>query len=160
RIYRKIAEIEHRARIAEQMGVKNLPTHMDSRLVVNKINESYIAKEPGMIQYLEKVKMLASCFKKFTIKQVPRSENKKADALSKIASTSFQEILNQAKETLLAKRKKARAVWLKSRRYDVIDRVLNKKSFLKPWLWCVRPLQGRANGSKKPSNTYGLPPSG
>nr|GEU53465.1 hypothetical protein [Tanacetum cinerariifolium] len=32
-----------------------------------------------------KVKMLANSFKKFSIKQVPRSENKKADALSKIA---------------------------------------------------------------------------
>ncbi|GJY37181.1 reverse transcriptase domain-containing protein [Tanacetum coccineum] len=76
-------------RIAEQIGVKNLQTHVDSRLAANQINESYTAKEPGMIQYLEKVKTLASSFRKFLIKQVPRSENKKADALSKIASTSF-----------------------------------------------------------------------
>ncbi|GKE57672.1 reverse transcriptase domain-containing protein, partial [Tanacetum coccineum] len=71
------------------MGVKNLQTNVDSRLVANQVNGSYIAKEPGMIQYLEKVKTLSSNFKKFSIKQVPRSENKKADALSKIASTSF-----------------------------------------------------------------------
>nr|GEZ90161.1 reverse transcriptase domain-containing protein [Tanacetum cinerariifolium] len=57
-------------RIAEQTGVKNLQTHVDSRLVANQINGSYIAKEPGMIQYLEKVKMLANSFKKFSIKQV------------------------------------------------------------------------------------------
>ncbi|GJZ49367.1 reverse transcriptase domain-containing protein [Tanacetum coccineum] len=43
----------------------------------------------GMIQYLNKVKTLARSFREFSIKQVPRSENKKADALSKIASTSF-----------------------------------------------------------------------
>ncbi|GJW31354.1 reverse transcriptase domain-containing protein [Tanacetum coccineum] len=48
-----------------------------------------------MIQYLEKVKTLASSFKKFSIKQVPRSENKKADALSKIASTSFAHLTKQ-----------------------------------------------------------------
>ncbi|GKA06070.1 reverse transcriptase domain-containing protein [Tanacetum coccineum] len=54
-----------------------------------------IAKELGMIQYLEKVKTLASSFKKFSIKQVPRSENKKADALSKIASTSFAHLTKQ-----------------------------------------------------------------
>nr|GEW43852.1 reverse transcriptase domain-containing protein [Tanacetum cinerariifolium] len=48
-------------RIAEQMGVKNLQKNVDSRLVANQVNET----------------------------QVPRSENKKADALSKIASTSF-----------------------------------------------------------------------
>ena len=31
----------------------------------------------------------------FTIKQVPRSENRKADALSKIASTSFAHLSKQ-----------------------------------------------------------------
>ncbi|GKA64655.1 reverse transcriptase domain-containing protein [Tanacetum coccineum] len=41
-------------RIAEQMGVKNLQANVDSRLVANQVNGTYIAKEPGMIQYLEK----------------------------------------------------------------------------------------------------------
>ncbi|GJV63034.1 reverse transcriptase domain-containing protein [Tanacetum coccineum] len=53
------------------------------------------AKESGMVQYLEKVKTLASNFKEFSIKQVPRSENKKADALSKIASISFAHLSKQ-----------------------------------------------------------------
>ncbi|GJU46091.1 reverse transcriptase domain-containing protein [Tanacetum coccineum] len=66
-------------RIAEQMGIKNLQANMESRLVANQVNGSYIAKESGMIHYLEKVKTLASSFKKFSIKRVPRSENKKAD---------------------------------------------------------------------------------
>ncbi|GKA52582.1 reverse transcriptase domain-containing protein [Tanacetum coccineum] len=79
-------------RIAEQMGVKNLQAHVDSRLVANQVNGSYVAKESGMIQYLNKVKTLARSFREFSIKQVPRSENKKADALSKIASTSFAHI--------------------------------------------------------------------
>ncbi|GJU28264.1 reverse transcriptase domain-containing protein [Tanacetum coccineum] len=82
-------------RIAEQMGLKNLQANVDSRLVANQVNGSYIAKEPGMIQYLEKVKILSSSFKKFSIKQVPRSENIKADALSKIASTSFGHLTKQ-----------------------------------------------------------------
>ncbi|GJW38899.1 reverse transcriptase domain-containing protein [Tanacetum coccineum] len=76
-------------KIAEQIGVKNLQASVDSCLVDNQINGSYIAKEPVMILYLEKVKTLSDSFKKFSIKQVPRSENKKADALSKITSTSF-----------------------------------------------------------------------
>ncbi|GJV21757.1 reverse transcriptase domain-containing protein [Tanacetum coccineum] len=76
-------------RIAEQMGVKNLQANVDSWLVDNQVNGSYVAKESGMVQYLEKVKWLTSNFKEFSIKQVPRSKNKKADALSKIASTSF-----------------------------------------------------------------------
>ncbi|GJZ99868.1 reverse transcriptase domain-containing protein [Tanacetum coccineum] len=59
-------------RIAEQMGVNNLQENVDSRLVANQ-----------------------SSFKAFTIKQIPRSENKKADALSKIPSTSFARLSKQ-----------------------------------------------------------------
>ncbi|GJR02649.1 reverse transcriptase domain-containing protein [Tanacetum coccineum] len=55
-------------RITEQMGIQNLQTNVDSRLVANQVNGSYIAKESGMVQYLEKVKALASSFKKFSIK--------------------------------------------------------------------------------------------
>ncbi|GKE00714.1 reverse transcriptase domain-containing protein [Tanacetum coccineum] len=59
-------------RIAEQMGVKNLQANADSRLVANQVNGSYVAKE-----------------------SVPWSENKKTDALSKIASTSFAHLSKQ-----------------------------------------------------------------
>ncbi|GJR89907.1 reverse transcriptase domain-containing protein [Tanacetum coccineum] len=69
--------------------------NVDSRLVANQVNGSYIAKESGMVQYLNKVKTLARSFKEFSIKQIPRSENKKADALSKIASTSFAHLNKQ-----------------------------------------------------------------
>ncbi|GKB45318.1 reverse transcriptase domain-containing protein, partial [Tanacetum coccineum] len=56
-------------RIAEQMGVKNLQANVDSRLVANQVNGSYVAKDSGM--------------------------NKKADALSKIESTSFAHLRKQ-----------------------------------------------------------------
>nr|GEV65699.1 reverse transcriptase domain-containing protein [Tanacetum cinerariifolium] len=82
-------------RIAEQIGVKNLQANVDSKIVANQVNGTYVAKEPGMIKYLEKVKNLASAFKEFSIKQVPRGENKKADALSKMASTSFAHLSKQ-----------------------------------------------------------------
>ncbi|GKE55921.1 reverse transcriptase domain-containing protein, partial [Tanacetum coccineum] len=58
-------------KIAEQMGIKT------SR------------------QMLIRVKMLTSSFKAFSIKQVPRSENKKPNALNKIASTSFAHLSKQ-----------------------------------------------------------------
>ncbi|GJY62598.1 reverse transcriptase domain-containing protein [Tanacetum coccineum] len=48
-----------------------------------------IAEKIDMVKYLEKVKTLAKAFREFSINQVPRKENKKVDALSKIASTSF-----------------------------------------------------------------------
>nr|GEU42375.1 hypothetical protein [Tanacetum cinerariifolium] len=81
--------------IAEQIGVKNLQANVDSRLVANQVNGTYIAKEPGMIKYLEKVKNLTSTFKEFSIKQIPRGENKKADVLSKMSSTSFAHLSKQ-----------------------------------------------------------------
>nr|GEW24247.1 reverse transcriptase domain-containing protein [Tanacetum cinerariifolium] len=76
-------------RISEQMDVKILHENVYSQLVANQVNGTYIAKEANIIKYLEKVRTLTSSFKAFSIRQVPRSKNKKTDALSKIASTSF-----------------------------------------------------------------------
>ncbi|GKA79546.1 reverse transcriptase domain-containing protein [Tanacetum coccineum] len=70
-------------RIAEQMGVKNLQANVDSLLVANHVNGTYEAKEADMIRYLEKMRTLSNGFRMFLIKQIPRSENKKADAVSK-----------------------------------------------------------------------------
>ncbi|GJR55328.1 reverse transcriptase domain-containing protein [Tanacetum coccineum] len=81
--------------IAEQIGIKNLQANVDSRLVDIQVNETYIVKEPDMIKYLEKVKNLTITFKEFFIKQVPRGENKKVDALNKMASTSFAHLSKQ-----------------------------------------------------------------
>ncbi|GJT40050.1 reverse transcriptase domain-containing protein [Tanacetum coccineum] len=82
-------------RIAAQMRVRNIRVSVDSRLVANQVLGTYIAKEENMIKYLEKVKSLVSGFASFSISQVPRSHNKKADALSKIASTSFAHLSKQ-----------------------------------------------------------------
>ncbi|GJY90575.1 reverse transcriptase domain-containing protein [Tanacetum coccineum] len=90
------------------MGVKNLQANVDSRLVANQVNGTYVAKEADMIHYLEKVRTLTSSFKAFSIRQIPRSKNKKADALSKIASTSFahlgkQVLVEELKEKSISK---------------------------------------------------------
>nr|GEY26984.1 reverse transcriptase domain-containing protein [Tanacetum cinerariifolium] len=82
-------------RIVEQMGVKNLQANVDSWLVANQINGTYLVKEADMIRYLEKLRTLTSSFKAFSISQILRSENKKADALSKITSTSFTHLSKQ-----------------------------------------------------------------
>nr|GEZ04132.1 reverse transcriptase domain-containing protein [Tanacetum cinerariifolium] len=76
-------------RIAVQIGVQNVHVIVESKLVANQVLGTYVAKEENMIKYLDKVKSLVSEFTNFSISQVPRSKNKKVDALSKIASTSF-----------------------------------------------------------------------
>ncbi|GJV31660.1 reverse transcriptase domain-containing protein [Tanacetum coccineum] len=89
-------------KIVKQIGVKNLQANVDSRLVANQVNGTYVAKENDMVRYLEKVKTFINIFKAFSIKQVPRSENKKADALSKISSSfahlSKQVLVEELKE--------------------------------------------------------------
>nr|GEV88544.1 reverse transcriptase domain-containing protein [Tanacetum cinerariifolium] len=60
--------------------------------------------EDNMIKYLEIVKGLVSGFTTFSINQVPRSKNKKADALSKIASTSFAHLSKQVLVEVLVNR--------------------------------------------------------
>ncbi|GJT66225.1 reverse transcriptase domain-containing protein [Tanacetum coccineum] len=82
-------------RIAAQMGVRNVHVSVDSKLVANQVLGAYVAKEENMIKYLEKVKSLMNGFANFSISQVPRSKNKKVDALSKIASTSFTHLSKQ-----------------------------------------------------------------
>nr|GEY07855.1 reverse transcriptase domain-containing protein [Tanacetum cinerariifolium] len=81
--------------IAVQMGLKNIQVNVDSKLVANQVLGTYVAKEDNMIKYLEIVKGLVSGFTTFSISQVPRSKNKKADALSKIVSTSFAHLSKQ-----------------------------------------------------------------
>nr|GEW11751.1 reverse transcriptase domain-containing protein [Tanacetum cinerariifolium] len=111
-------------RIAKIMGIKNLQANVDSRLVANQMNGTYVANEVDMIRYLGKVRTITNNFKAFSIRQVPRNENKKADALSKIASTSFAHLIVEEERdtwmslifkyleegTLPADMKKARAI--------------------------------------------------
>nr|GEX90467.1 reverse transcriptase domain-containing protein [Tanacetum cinerariifolium] len=91
-------------RIAAQMGVKNVQVNVDSKLVANQVLGTYVAKEDNMIKYLDIVKGLISGFTTFLISQVPRSKNKKADALSKIASTSFAHLSKQVLVEVLEKK--------------------------------------------------------
>nr|GEU49431.1 hypothetical protein [Tanacetum cinerariifolium] len=68
---------------------------VDSKLVSNQVLGTYVAKKENMIKYLEKTKSMVGGFTNFSISQVPRGKNKKADALSKIAPTSFAHLSKQ-----------------------------------------------------------------
>nr|GEU74232.1 reverse transcriptase domain-containing protein [Tanacetum cinerariifolium] len=133
-------------RIVKQMGITNLQANVDLRLVANQANGSYIAKDPGMLHCLKKVKILASSFKKFSIKQgLTNSTINEVEVLAVAEEegdtwmTPIYEYLT--KETLLVEKEKARVIQRKSRRYVVINGALYKKSYLGPWLRCVGPLQ-------------------
>lgn len=52
----------------------------------------YAAKDQRMQMYINIVRDLAQSLKSFYIKQTPHGENARADALSKLASTSFSHL--------------------------------------------------------------------
>ena len=68
------------------MNIKNLQVYVDSLLLTNHFNGSYAVKGEKLALYLEIVKNLAICFKKFVLEQVPREENAEADALANLGS--------------------------------------------------------------------------
>ena len=72
---------------ADQLEVSN-----DSQLVVKQIEDSYEARGEKMILYLKKVRELLKEFVRFQVKHVPRSENSRADALEKLATTSQEDL--------------------------------------------------------------------
>ncbi|XP_027121584.1 uncharacterized protein [Coffea arabica] len=85
-------------RIAHQMGITAIRVRSDSQLVVQQGREEYEAKEEVMKKYLAKVREAIALFDTFEIERVPRSQNKRVDALSKLASSSFAHL---SKEVLV-----------------------------------------------------------
>nr|XP_043626210.1 uncharacterized protein LOC122597708 [Erigeron canadensis] len=75
--------------IAQKMKVKHIHAFVDSQIVAFQVDGTYEAKEPVMKKYLEKVRQIRQQFLSFQIQNISRSKNKIADALSKLASTSF-----------------------------------------------------------------------
>ena len=77
------------------MGVDFLDAFSDSQLVVNQVQGDYLNKDTRMLAYLDKVKNISRKIKDFKISQIPREENKKADALANLAS-AFDFILDRS----------------------------------------------------------------
>ncbi|XP_076937935.1 uncharacterized protein LOC143605847 [Bidens hawaiensis] len=77
-------------RIAKKLGVKHLEARVDSMLIAGQINGTYEAKNDNMASYLSQARVLIRQFSSFSVVHIKRSENKSADALSKLASTNFE----------------------------------------------------------------------
>ncbi|GJZ87798.1 reverse transcriptase domain-containing protein [Tanacetum coccineum] len=71
---------------------------VDSKLVASQINGIYEASNDSMIKYLAKAREYISEFKTFSIENIPRGSNQKADVLSKLATVPFH---NLTKEILV-----------------------------------------------------------
>ncbi|GJT56388.1 reverse transcriptase domain-containing protein [Tanacetum coccineum] len=130
-------------RIAAQMGVRNVHVSVDSKLVANQVLGTYVAKEENMVKYLEKAKNLISGFANFSISQVlvevlkekSIQEEEVATVVEEEGPTWMTPIIEYLKDgTLPDNRKEASKLRIKARQYELLEGVLYKRSFLKPWL--------------------------
>ncbi|XP_071694700.1 uncharacterized protein [Rutidosis leptorrhynchoides] len=85
-------------RMAKELKILHLRAFVDSQFVANQIMGTFEARQPTIQLYLTKAKELIKSFKSFNIEHVRRSQNKKADELSKLASLIFEHL---AKEVLV-----------------------------------------------------------
>ncbi|GJT50391.1 reverse transcriptase domain-containing protein [Tanacetum coccineum] len=79
----------------KQIGGRHIHSKWLTLCLWQQVLGAYVAKEENMVKYLEKTNNLVSGFDSFSISHVSRSKNKKADALSKIASTGFAHLSKQ-----------------------------------------------------------------
>ncbi|GAU34163.1 hypothetical protein TSUD_162630 [Trifolium subterraneum] len=74
-------------RLAEDVGAKEIVIYTDSQLVASQVLGEYQAKNDNLSEYLALVKERITKFDSAEIQHVPREHNKRADILSKLAST-------------------------------------------------------------------------
>lgn len=68
-----------------EVGTSTLKAKNDSQLVVSQVYNKYLAKEPRLIEYFNKVYDFSKCFKTFKIMHMLRERNFRANLLSKHA---------------------------------------------------------------------------
>ena len=86
-------EVEYEAviaglNLAHSLKIDQLEVYSDSQLVVKQIEDTYEAKSERMILYLKRVRDLMRKFVLVQVRHIPRTENSRADALAKLATTS------------------------------------------------------------------------
>ncbi|XP_076937517.1 uncharacterized protein LOC143605189 [Bidens hawaiensis] len=88
-------------RIAEKLGVRHLEARVVSMLIAGQINGSYEAMNQIMASYLSQEKELILQFASCKVVHSKRIEDKLADALSKLASTSFEHLARDVRIEVL-----------------------------------------------------------
>ncbi|GKB08908.1 reverse transcriptase domain-containing protein [Tanacetum coccineum] len=79
-------------RIAKEMEIRELIIFVDSQRVANQVKGLFEARQSTIKHYLEKMMNLLSGFPSYSIEHIKREQNKKTDALSKLATMTFSEL--------------------------------------------------------------------
>ncbi|XP_065033898.1 uncharacterized protein LOC135666260 [Musa acuminata AAA Group] len=85
-------------RLALEMQVDAIHVLTDSQLVAKQLSGGYEARDATMAKYLARVRDLTARFPYFTLSNVPREENERADALAKLASRQTPEAWPEIEE--------------------------------------------------------------
>ena len=78
--------------LAHSLEIDQLEICSDSQLVVRQIEDTYEAKSGRMILYLKRVRDLLKNFVLVQVRQIPRAENSRSDALAKLATASQEDL--------------------------------------------------------------------
>ncbi|GJX47382.1 reverse transcriptase domain-containing protein [Tanacetum coccineum] len=84
------------------MVIKDLAIFIDSQLVANQVKGLFKATQPVIRQYLEKTKEVLKSFDTYSMEHIRRNHNKKAEALSKLASMTFEHLTKEVLVKVLA----------------------------------------------------------
>jgi len=77
--------------LVREVGVKTLTYKTDSKLIVGYLNDEFQIKNPILLQYYHLVRVvIQSAFEQVRIEHIPKTDNIRADILSKLASTKLK----------------------------------------------------------------------
>jgi hypothetical protein len=96
--------------VAKNNKVRDLDVKMDSELVVKQVKGEYAVHDDRLAEYKARVDSDRATFSTFSITHVPRADNKKADALAKLASEESERAYKVRKMELWAAVKQGNAV--------------------------------------------------
>ncbi|GKC37332.1 reverse transcriptase domain-containing protein [Tanacetum coccineum] len=96
--------------MAAKMKVQEIDVKVDSKLVASQINGSYVVSSTSMIKYLATAKECIARFKSFTIHNIPKNSNQKADVLSKLDTIAFEHLTKKVLVEVLSERSTDRKV--------------------------------------------------
>ncbi|XP_021858914.2 uncharacterized protein [Spinacia oleracea] len=74
--------------MSKAAGAEEILVLSDSQVIVSQVKGEYEAKDDTMMKYLEIVRQEIQSLTNFEVQHIPRSENNKANALSKLASSA------------------------------------------------------------------------
>ena len=73
----------HALEKAREMMVKNIHVYTDSLLLANQINGIYKIHNTCLQEYANRARIIMRDFERFSVKHIPREENRLADKLAK-----------------------------------------------------------------------------